>query len=142
MWNQVENLRGPEGPAPSWIDVPFLASNYSGSGSMIWTVEAGDVIQHTYALSGKVLLLLLTLLGTTISGTISSFLNIKLPPGMVVDKYCCNGFLVVESGTILPAYCSTTTGYDHVEIRKVNGANFGRRTNALDLTGQIILRLN
>jgi len=141
MWNQIENLRGPEGPAPSWIDLPFSSSNYFGVPPMVWTVEAGDVIHHAVALSGKTLLLLLTLQGTTISGAPRSFLNIKLPSGLIVAKYCCNGCFVAESGTIIPAYCSTTAGYDHVEIRKVNGANFGLRTNALDLTSQIILRL-
>src|SRR5204863_6295630 len=40
----------------AWVTAPFVASDYTGNGSMTWTVEAGDQFcPPVYRLNGKTL---------------------------------------------------------------------------------------
>ena len=39
----------------NWTPVPFNASNFTGSGSMVWTIGAASVILNRYARHGNVL---------------------------------------------------------------------------------------
>ena len=64
---------------PAWVDVPYSASNFTASGAMTWTVDAGDQLLFRYAISGKVGLILFDISNTTVGGTPGTHLDILLP---------------------------------------------------------------
>jgi hypothetical protein len=65
LWKLVAHEQG------AWVTEPFVASNYAASGSMTWTVAAGNVAADRYRLSGRTLSFALNLYGT-LAGTASN----------------------------------------------------------------------
>jgi hypothetical protein len=68
----------------AWIAQPYAAGNYTASGSMTWTVDAGDVTAQRWRLAGLTLQLAFYLATTTIGGTASTSLFLALPAGFKV----------------------------------------------------------
>lgn len=64
-----------------WNNVGFNASDFTGGSSMIWTVEASDVITFKYMIVGKMMVLIITIRGSEIGGTPSASLVIRIPSG-------------------------------------------------------------
>jgi len=63
------------------IDVTFNAADYTGSGSMTWTVASGDVEMFRYQQMGRRLRIEMMLFTTTVGGTVSTTLQAKVPGG-------------------------------------------------------------
>jgi hypothetical protein len=53
----------------AWIRVPFNAANFTADGGGTWVVDAGDITQMDYRLSGTSLLMSFSLASTVITGT-------------------------------------------------------------------------
>ena len=65
--------------AAAWITIPYSAADFTASGSMTWTVDAGDVVVLRYLTIGKLATLLVDLSNTTVGGTPSTHLDFHLP---------------------------------------------------------------
>lgn len=76
-WVPANQLTAP------WTDVPYAASDYTGSGSMIWTVEAGDVITSAVLPIGRMLLFTLQIDSSSVGGSPATYLRVKVPFGYV-----------------------------------------------------------
>jgi hypothetical protein len=63
------------------IDVVFDAGNFTGYGSMTWTVEAGDQTMYRSFLKGRKMTLFLDVRTTTVGGTPSPALLVAIPGG-------------------------------------------------------------
>jgi hypothetical protein len=73
-------------PMGEWTDVPYNAADFYASGSMTWTVEAGDLRGYRYMIVGKTLFIQFAIVGSSVGGTASTALMIKLPAGLVVSN--------------------------------------------------------
>lgn len=62
-----------------WITPSFAAGEFTGSGSMTWTVDAGDVETDAYYIRGKMAFYLYSYRTTTIGGTPSTELQRDIP---------------------------------------------------------------
>ena len=107
LYDQIDGLVVPIG---TWINTPFSAADYSASGAMTWTVEAGDVIFDTYCLIGKSMFWSFDLNATAIGGTAGTQLRKKLPAG-----------LVPASNVLFPIWVANPTGT--VSMGNVNAAS-------------------
>ena len=74
-WRLVAHAQG------AWLTRAFAAGNYTGSGSMTWTVDAGDVVLERYLLSGRTLTVFCRITTTTVGGTPSTALQVLIPGG-------------------------------------------------------------
>lgn len=92
IWMLVGHQQG------AWVPIPYAASNYTASGSMTWTVEAGDVLSHKYRIDGLTLWLNFYLATTTIGGTPSTDLNVLLPAGCVMNQYLVTPIWTLNPG--------------------------------------------
>jgi hypothetical protein len=64
----------------AWVNVPYLASNFTCFGSMVWTVDAADQFTFSYMLIGPhLVLLILNIANSTLSGTASGEIYVQLP---------------------------------------------------------------
>jgi len=70
-WLMIAHQQG------AWITPAFSAADFTGSGSMAWTVEAGDVVAMRFVVAGRSLTVAWYIGGTTLSGTASSSINIS-----------------------------------------------------------------
>lgn len=78
--------KGRPSPIGHWIDVPYSAANFTGSGSMTWTVSADNVSVNRYTLIGHTLLWTLFLSGSSLSGTAGVSLSLVVPGGGTVSN--------------------------------------------------------
>jgi hypothetical protein len=67
----------------SWVHPVFVAADFTGSGAMVWTVDALDVLTDSYIISGKTVTYNLVVTTSSISGTGDLLLQRALPGGVV-----------------------------------------------------------
>jgi len=65
-----------------WIDVKYDATRYTGSGSMTWSVDAGDQFLFGYRLVGDDCKVQWRIKTSDVGGTASNRLLIRLPEGI------------------------------------------------------------
>lgn len=61
------------------VPLPFVATNFTGSGAMTWTVIASNVAKLYYRKTGSIITLWVVINATTVGGTPSTALQIDLP---------------------------------------------------------------
>lgn len=115
-WRVLEHEQG------AWITPAFNAADFTGSGTMTWTVAAGDALSFKYLLRGRTLALSVALYTTSIGGALSGGLRIAVPAGLsvAISSFC-------------PATCLNTgwelgvvSGLGNVlEVRLYNSAAWG-----------------
>ena len=69
-----------------WTPVAYSAGNFTPSGAMTWTVDAGDQVTFQFMLVGTTLFVDITLDTTTVGGTPSNVLSIAIPGGFSAAK--------------------------------------------------------
>jgi hypothetical protein len=69
-----------------WTTPTFAAGDFTATGSMTWTVEAGDVATFRYMILGKTMFFLISINSTTVGGTPSYGLKIKIPGAFSAAK--------------------------------------------------------
>lgn len=77
LFNSVRDYIG-----AAWSTPAFSAGDYTASGSMTWTVGAGDVAMNKYVVIGKTMHWHLVLTTTTVGGTASTGLRVAIPGGV------------------------------------------------------------
>jgi hypothetical protein len=115
-WDMVAHDQG------AWITPTFSAGNYTGSASMTWTVDAGDVNTQRYALRNKDLHVHFDIATTTVGGTPNTQLRIgsgafgsftfaatDITAGWAVDNGTAANHLVIASSNEI-ANWRTDTG--------------------------------
>jgi hypothetical protein len=102
----------------AWITRAYSAGNYTGSGSMTWTVDSGDILAERFVLENRSLTIFGAYQTTSVGGTLSTALQVALPNGYtaaiagegyeVVRASDNNGAygsgLVLGSGTVLQIF--------------------------------------
>jgi hypothetical protein len=69
-----------------WVTPTFAAGNFTGNGSMTWTVDAGDVTTLAYLIVGKTMTVAFHIITTDVGGTPSTALQILIPAGKTAAK--------------------------------------------------------
>jgi hypothetical protein len=105
------------------LNNPYVAGDFSGSGGLTWTVDAGDVNGFTYALSGKLLHVEFDLITTTVGGTLANtFLQVKIPGGFLPSRTCqVNCLCQDNSANWEQAYCIITQASNQLLFRRIAG---------------------
>mgnify|MGYP001611599164 CR=1 FL=1 len=111
-WNQEHTEQGGHGaitctsiaersrttPMGEWIAIPFLAANFSGNGSMTWTVELADQVTAAYTLVGTTMTLSLAVITSTVGGTPNTALFYALPAGFKAPRLMHGAYHYVDNG--------------------------------------------
>jgi len=128
-----------------WTPVPFAAGNFTAN-SGTWTVASGDQTLYSYTLTGKVLVLQLTLVDTTTSSGMGSQLRVKLPAGLSAASAAFTGPLftsgnITEAGKIV-TLDSGSGGATNLALQRAGGSNWPSSiTNDIDVRGMIALEV-
>jgi hypothetical protein len=73
---------GGGGDAAAVVDVPYVASDFGGTGGMTWTVDPGDVVTFKTCVIGRLMIIWLTIATSTIGGVVAGqSLTLKIPQG-------------------------------------------------------------
>jgi len=114
----------------AWITPTFSAGDYSGSGSMTWTVDSGDVMDCSYFLVGRVLNLGITIVTSTVGGTLDLSLQRVIPGGFTVLGNMCEVIRVLNNGTEAIGYATAQDGQTVLKFqRSIPPTNWSASTN-------------
>jgi hypothetical protein len=125
-----------------WITAAYAASNFTGSGSMTWTVEAGDVTNCRYYLRGRQLSIVFALDGTTVGGTPSTDLRIG---NGAWGGYTIAGQFNMPLSFVLDNNVQATPGSQiqtagtYLRLLKSGFANWTLSTNTTSAYGQMLV---
>ena len=105
----LDDLIGAAAGGGAWTAVPFVAGNFTCAGAMTWS---GVTIQtNEYTVIGKTLIWNLAISNSTLAGTASNELRIRLPGSLVTPSTTTVrvGFLYVSPGVAGDGFCSIST---------------------------------
>lgn len=129
--------RGRATAAGEWTAIPFNAGDFTGSGSMTWTVESGDVVTLRYTLLGKTVLIDFAIEGTTVGGTPDTSLLVALPAGLVPATSFHSACVVSDDGTRTYGLAWVGVGVPTLIIERGDHGNWSAATNATSAWGQL-----
>lgn len=124
----------------NWIQRQFESSRFSASGSMAWTVEAGDVITDAYVMSGTTVVYSIAISSSTTSGTASSELRIALPTSFKVMRTVSALVRLFDTSAVV-GYAQVQPDWTYIRITKLDASNFSLATNTVTVQGQIVFEL-
>lgn len=121
----------------TWTPVPFLAANFTASGTMTWTLAAGDQTTLAYVLMGKLLIVAFTIVTASVGGVVGPTLKIAIPGGLVAARAMTKTVWVNDNGTKAIGVARVTAGGRTIDIEKVDGSNWTAAANTTGVEGQI-----
>lgn len=107
----------PAGPA--WTAVSFSAGNFTGNGSMTWTVASGDQAVFSYVEIGKTMVVTVNVVTSTVGGTPASTLQIKVPNSRTIGSAQASGsFHYIDNGAAGTGLWVATAGGTTISLFK------------------------
>jgi|SRR5215831_4136970 len=109
-----------------WTDVPFNAADFGGSGSLTWTVTAGNIITRRYALVGKTMVYSAYIQGSSVGGTPNNELHIAIPSPFTAAHHAICGFVASQDigAAIQGNYTQVTPGATYVILTRPGNVNW------------------
>jgi hypothetical protein len=136
VWRLLDHEQG------AWITPAFAAGQYSASGTMGWTVAAGNVATQKYKLRGRDLTVAFGLGSTTVVAPVASDLWILNTAfgGFTINGQFNNAIAQAsDNGVIVPAFIQT--GGTFLRLLKTSIANWTAQVGTLAVTAQITVEV-
>jgi hypothetical protein len=134
QWQAISHDQG------AWITPAYAAGDFTGNGSMTWTVDAGDVADCAYRLQGRTMTVTIRLAPTTVGGTLNSTLQVGngawggFTAALGVNNALgyCNDNGAVKAGNL-----AVVGGGTVIAIQIAAGGNWTASTNSTYIYGTI-----
>ena len=129
----------------AWITPAYNASDFTGDAAMTWTVDSGDVLAYAYWLKGRTLLVKWKITTTSIGGTLSSAVKLKIPGGFTAITSCTSAHMYGQagafemSGALVDVSASTTQIY--LYTKNFGNVNYVASTNTSGFYGEIAIEV-
>jgi hypothetical protein len=131
-----------------WTDVAFSAGNFTGSGSMTWTVESGDQDIFQYTITGDVMTVSFDIATTTVGGTLDTQLEIAIPGGVTVATPTGGGSWIqtcwrIDNTTEAATVCSVDSAGTQINVFHSDNTTttWAASTNASRVAGVITFQI-
>jgi len=126
----------------AWVTPTFSAGDFTASGSMTWTVEAGDVGTYAYHIVGKKMTVAFIINTTTVGGTPSNSLYIKIPASKVPTKAMKNTCIVYDGTAYAAGRVELGVAGTVLMILKMDSSNWTAGANDHYVQGEIEFEIN
>lgn len=139
-WRMTAHYQG------AWITPAYAAGDFTASGSMTWTVDSGDVPVYKYWLKGRTLLVNWVINTSSVGGTPSYALFLKIPGGFsaATGQYT-SGMMFKDNGGAYTFSAAWVTSGTPTQIQLYvvgfGTANWAASTNATGSYGQIAIEV-
>jgi hypothetical protein len=88
-------------PDAFWLQIPYVAGDYTGSGGMTWTVDSGDILCNKYVIDGDWMTIEFAYGTTSVTAPLGTDLQIKIPGGYTSVNTAVGGTLrVSDNGSV------------------------------------------
>lgn len=140
-WQLVAHSQG------AWINVTYSAGDFTGNGSMTWTVDSGDLVSFQYLVVGKSLTVGLQINTSTVGGSVSNVLQVKVPGGFsaLSTSYGLGHMAYADGGAFqggglfqLNGAATTTL----IQCLKRDISNWTLATNATGVSGTVTFEIS
>lgn len=125
----------------AWVTPTFNAGDFTGNGSMTWTLASGDVDTLAYTIQGKKMTVSFVLNTTTVGGTLNTNLQILIPASKTAAKSMVNPVYVFDNLVATTAYAQVNTAGTTISIIKFGAGNWNASTNQTYVLGQITFEI-
>jgi Pectate lyase superfamily protein len=123
----------------SWTTPTYNAGDFTGNGSMSWTVTAGDIETFAYNVRGKVMTVSLNLSSTSVGGSLNSQLRVAIPAGKIAATRCTSACFISDNGARTTGFLNVTGGDSYITVNRTDGANFSASSSSTTVHGQIVI---
>lgn len=125
-----------------WNAVAFLAGNFSGNGSMSWTVNSGQQTNFEYTVIGKTMIIEFNI-GGTVGGTPNTTLQIALPGGFVgaTPGQWNNSVSILNNGAWSESSCQVNSSGTAIQIFANAAGSANWTAGSISVNGQIIVHI-
>ncbi len=128
--------------AGMWTTPGFSAGDFTGGGSMTWTVASGDVTTYAYTIVDHKMTVAFNLVTTTANGGDHRLL-IKIPASKTATKRMTTAIWDSENSVTAIGYCEVLASATNITCYKTSAApNWGNFTDLIDIFGQITFEIN
>lgn len=136
-WRMIAHEQG------GWLESTFAAGNFTGNGSMTWTVASGDVVEISYRLSGRSLSVAIRMNTTTVGGTLNNLLLIASAAigGFTTTDDGPSSAMILDNGTERNGTLIPSAGGIGIAINN-GSANWAAATDATAIWGSGVFRVN
>ncbi len=119
--------------------VPFVPGNFTGFGTMIWTVAAANVVTFIYDLVGMSMNLSFDIRSTTVtvSGGLTAALQIKIPDGWFAAYTVRSLVDISDNGVKTTGYIVATANSNILFVFRTDNANWTAAAGTTNIAGQI-----
>ena len=136
-WRLINHNQG------AMIAIPYASGNFTGSGTITWTVDAGDQSSLSFEIINNCILIAAVILTTSISG-VGTDLRITLPNG-----YTC-AFQIVGiarvndngAGFVAGIVYATTAGNTTLNFETIAGTNWAAAVNTTGLQASLLFPID
>lgn len=125
----------------AWTSPTFDAGVFTASGSMTWTVAAGDVSAYCYTLTGDTMTISFSVATSTVAGTLSNELRITVPLSKTISLNHLTVARVIDNGVLVDGIVSAANGLTYLRVFRADTGNFSASTDNTEVSGQITFRV-
>lgn len=119
------------------ITEPFRATDFTGFGTMTWTVPTGAVITYDWTLIGDRMFLSFDVRNTTVVAVVTAALQMKIPGGYYAKRADTNLCRLLDNGVQATGYVSSVKDSPLLLVQRMDGANFTAAVANTSVKGQI-----
>jgi hypothetical protein len=125
-----------------WTTPSFDAGDFTASGSMTWTVESGDVVTYAYTIIGKKMTVAFIFNTTTIGGTPSTNVKIKIPASKTAAKLMVTIAKMFNNGVWSNGFCNVVASGDYIGVYNGDVTSLTAETDLTGVRGIITFEIN
>jgi hypothetical protein len=124
------------------IDVPFEQSNFEARSGLVWTIDRNNVSEYYYVPHTPTrITMTVTLLRTTLSGTMNNTLRVKIPGGRLAARTVATAGTGSDNGAGIALRVVSTKGDPWLIVFRSDLANWSASSANLTVAFQIMLEL-
>lgn len=116
---------------------PFRPGDFTGFGTMTWTVGQADVVTYDWHLVGDRMVLSFDLRNTTVVVVVTVALQMKIPGGYYAKRADANLCRILDNAVQATGYVQSTMDSNLLLIQRMDGANFTAAAANTSVKGQL-----
>lgn len=129
--------RGRTAFSGAWTAIGYSGANFTGSGTMTWTVDDVDHVNYQYMRHGNTCWMNIYVNNTTVGGTLDTDLRAALPAGINPARLTINTCRVRDNGTWGLGVVYVNSGTSTLNFQLSSGANWQASANLTSIQAQI-----
>ena len=127
---------------PAWTQYTYNAGDFTGAGSMTWTVATASVANISYAIAGKWMAITIGVIQSSVGGTVASSLQFTIPGGKLSKTRADGTCIVTDNGTVgLGRIGCNIPSSSVIVFQKPDGSNFITSTTNTSVRGFLLFEI-